>query len=616
MADTKDAEEDKKLTDAEPEVVKAEQESAQESTEPSEAKSKVDTKAWEENAKVAEEANKEKFGHIKNVFRGYWRKKKWTLPLTLLVIIAVVLGVPASRYKVLGLFLKQSFSINVVDKTTSKPISGVTLVLADKTAITNAAGTATLRVPVGPQKLAVSKKYYKATTSKVMVSLIGSNNLLQIHLVATGRQVPVTIADKITGKGLPNVAIAVLGTDTKTDKDGKAIIVLPTTATTQKANLQLAGYNAASATITVTDQVVTDNKFTLTPVGKLYFLSNLSGKIDVIKTNLDGTNRQTVLAGTGNEDPASTSLLASRDWKYLALLAKRDNGQPGIYLINTSDDTVTNIDSGSATASFTLVGWSNDTFVYEVSHSDINSWQSGGLVLKSYDAPSGKLFNIDQTQGEGTSASDYGSTSFSSVYILDNELVYVKNWYSGQFPNHLDGKSASLMSVQPDGSNKKSIQDFPIPAGSQYYSVALAPYEPHAVYVSVPGATSDAPNTYYEYQDAKLTQQTTVTADTFNKLYPTFLVSPSDKQTFWSDVRDNKNALFIGDADANNQKQIASLSDDTPYGWYTDNYVLVSKNGSELFIMPADGSGKAIKVTDYYKPQLTYRGYGGGYGGN
>jgi hypothetical protein len=43
--------------------------------------------------------------------------------------------------------------------------------------------------------------------------------------------------------------------------------------------------------------------------------------------------------------------------------------------------------------------------------------------------------------------------------------------------------------------------------------------------------------------------------------------------------------------------------------------VLVSKSGSELYITPADFGTKPLKVTDYHKPNVTFRGYGGGYGG-
>ncbi|HEX5447612.1 MAG TPA: hypothetical protein VFW90_00160, partial [Candidatus Saccharimonadales bacterium] len=92
-------------------------------------------------------------------------------------------------------------------------------------------------------------------------------------------------------------------------------------------------------------------------------------------------------------------------------------------------------------------------------------------------------------------------------------------------------------------------------------------------------------------------------------------LSPSGGQTFWSEQRDGKNTLFLGDGNAQNGKTIANLSDYSPYGWYTNNYLLVSKNSSELYVMAKSGSSSPVKISDYHKPQQTFYGYGGGYGG-
>jgi len=97
-----------------------------------------------------------------------------------------------------------------------------------------------------------------------------------------------------------------------------------------------------------------------------------------------------------------------------------------------------------------------------------------------------------------------------------------------------------------------------------------------------------------------------------------YLASPSGNSTFWSEPRDGKNSLFVGDQAGSNAKQIASLSDYQTYGWYSEDYLLASKNGSELYIFGSEGIKKesaALKITDYHKPVLNYPGYGGGYGG-
>jgi hypothetical protein len=136
--------------------------------------------------------------------------------------------------------------------------------------------------------------------------------------------------------------------------------------------------------------------------------------------------------------------------------------------------------------------------------------------------------------------------------------------------------------------------------------------EPSELYIYFQSGSSEY---FYDYEAGKITQDTTLTADKFYETsYATYLVSPSDNQTFWGDQRDGKNALFVGDEDGKNQKQIASLSGYKTYGWYTDDYLLVSKNSSELYVMSPTG-GTPLKITDYYKPAISYNGYGGGYGG-
>lgn len=566
---------------------------------------------WQRNAAEAQSANPEKFPRLKKFAEAYWERKKWTIPVSVIALLILLLSIPLTRYPLLGLAVKSDVPVAVIDSSTGQPVTDATVTAGGKTVKTDNHGHAIMHIKVGKHDIAVTKKYYKTYNATVFAGIFKTEPTT-VKAVATGRQVPITVVDFITGKPLENAVITASGSSAKTNKQGKATLVLPAKGTNEKATIKLNGYNDSPVNVLVTARVVTTNQFKITPAGKLYFLSNLSGKIDVVKTDLDGKNRKTVLAGTGTEDANSTSLLASRDWRYLALLSKRA-GKQGIYLINTTNDQTTNIDGGSDTASFTLVGWSNSTFVYEVSRSNVQSWQSGATALKSYDADGGKLYNIDQTQGEGTGYYDYASTSFSTVSLLNNELVYAKNW-GASGAGKLDGKSVSLLSVRPDGSNKKTVKDFPVPAGTPYYySVTPSQYAPTELYLQVYEDQTKA--TYYEYENGSVTQKSDVTDDTFGKAYPTYLLSPSGKQTFWSEIRDNKNSLFLGNSDGGSGKQIATLSGYTPYGWYTDNYLLVTKNGSELYVMAADGSKAPVKLTDYYKPQLSYKGYGGGYGG-
>jgi hypothetical protein len=536
-------------------------------------------------------------------------RNKWTWA-AIVVVLLVVFGLPMTRYKILGLVLKKSMTITVRDSKSGTPVSNAEVQLAGVTAKTDANGQASLKAGVGSHDLEISKQYYQTSGSHYFVGF-KSAAAPPVKLVATGRLVPIVIINKITGKPLKGVEIKVLDTTAKTDAQGQASVALPTTKATDAANLTLSGYNAAAVTVEVTDSVVKANSFALTPAGHIYFLSNQSGTIDIVKTNLDGSGRKTVLAGTGQEDQNTTSLLASRDWRYLVLKASRDSGQPALYLIDTSDDKVTQFDNSNA--DFNLIGWYGHDFIYDMTQSSLPNWQPGRQVLKSYDADNQQLNQLDQNQAQGD-ANNYSQQSFYNYYILNGVITYNTQWYVyGTGGGDTSGQTDTIRTIQPSGQGKKDYQSFPA-ATTGYIQAAL--YEPQAVYYAV---YTDGNNTpvYYSFEDQAVTAASIDDA-AFTKTYPTFLLSPSGNQTFWTELRDGQNSLFVGGADAQNPKQLASLSDYVPYGWYSDAYTLVSKNSSELYIMPATGlsaSQQPLKISDYYKPAQVYNGYGYGYGG-
>jgi len=251
---------------------------------------------------------------LKQLGGRYWAKKLFTIPATILVILGVLAAVPFTRYTLLGFALKEDVTVTVVDSKTNTPVSKATVVLDGHSTITGVAGRATLHARVGYRMLHVDKKYYQSYGQSRLVSFNKADNAITVKIVALGRLVPVTVLNKLTGKPVAGATVKALNADAVTAADGTATVALPADAALPQVSVSLAGYNTYVGTVTVTDQKVAANTFSVTPTGKLYFLSNLSGKIDVVKTDLDGSNRQTILAGTGNESLYNTTLLASRDW--------------------------------------------------------------------------------------------------------------------------------------------------------------------------------------------------------------------------------------------------------------------------------------------------------------
>ncbi|HSW65550.1 MAG TPA: hypothetical protein VLI54_00235 [Bacillota bacterium] len=531
-----------------------------------------------------------------------------TIPVAVVVLLAVLFAVPFTRYVLAGTVLRRSFAVAVVDQQTGKPVSSATITLEGKQAATNNQGIAKIRVNVGNATLLVSKTYYQSVSESVLVPIGSQKQPVRVKLKATGRQVPVTVINKITGKPVTNAVVKAAKTEVKTDAHGQAVMVLPADQASVAGTVSLGGYNTATIKVMVTSSVDPGNTFAVTPAGKLYFLSNKSGKIDVVKTDLDGQNRQTILAGTGNESANDTSLLASRDWKFLLLKASRDEaGKPKLYLLDTASDKLSTVDEGDAT--FSLIGWSGHTFVYWLERTNVQYYEPNHQAVKSFDADSSKLITLDQTQGEG----DQGHAiyqQYEQFIQIGNQLIYPVRWLGFSVP----GKTNVIRSIQVDGQNKKDLKSFDS-ATTGYIQAAL--YKPDEVYFQqyVYGGSKNA---YFEYEDGAIKAKTDLTDAQFNQPYPTFLLSPSGNQTFWSEQRDGKNALFVGDEKGEGGKQIATLSDYNIYGWFTDQYLLESKNSSELYILPAaglTGNQQPLKVSDYFKPVITYPGYGGGYGG-
>lgn len=538
-------------------------------------------------------------------------KNKWTWIITAIVLV-VLFALPITRYTVLGLFIKKSVTVQVLDSKTATPVSNASVKLGGASSKTDGNGKAAIKAGLGQSTLDVAKQYYQTSSTKYFVGFKSSS--ASVKLVATGRLVPIKVTNKVTGSPLPGAHITVLGTTAITDKNGQAVVAMPAQSNTQAVKLSATGYNLADVTVLVTDKTVVQNSFALTPAGQIYFLSNLSGKLDVVKANLDGTGRKVVYPGTGHEDKNSTSLLASRDWKFLVLKARREGNLPALYLIDTSNDKVTQFDNSDSNS--TLVGWYGHNFIYDLTKNNQTFWQAGRQTLKSYDADHAQLNQLDQNQAEGD-ANSYSYQTLNNYYIVNGAVAYDVQWSTGSTDGKtvdLSGKNDTIRSVQPNGNSKKDYQSFP--SGTiGFMQAALA--DPSTVYFAVPNKNYTSTN-FYAYQNQNVKPETDLDQNTFNQGYPTYLLSPTGSQTFWTDLRDGKNTLFIGDANAKNGKQIATLSEYSPYGWFTDSYTLVSKKSSELYIMPAGGlkaGQQPLKITDYYKPAQTFNGYGYGYGG-
>jgi hypothetical protein len=557
--------------------------------------------------------NEEDSGQDKPKSSKRWFKSKWFwLGLIVLAIIAV-LAVPQLRYKVLGLVVHKSVIITVDDSVTNTPVSDVTVTLGNQSGKTTSAGTVELSVPIGKATLVVAKQYYSEIKRNTTIELTGKTQFKPIELVATGRLVPIMIENTVSSQPLADALVQVAGTTARTTSSGEATIVLPTRATTYQAKVSLANYSTVMQNVTVTMSLIGTNIIHLTPTGKLFFLSDASGTIDVVKANLDGTGRQTILAGTGTENPNKTVLLAAKDWQYMVLQSQRSASQTGLYLIDGSTGKTTEFDNSSG--DFTLVGWYGHDFVYDVTLNSVPTSQSGHELVKVYDAETGQLLQLDSNQATGTNTS-YAFQSFYNFYIIGDNVIYDTQWNTA----HLGANAASASTLNdtiretPLGSGTKKDDESVPAAATSYIQTVLA--NPQTIYYSFTNSTTNA-ESYYEYDGTSVSSPTNLNQTTFTQSYPSYLFSPAGTKALWAEILDGATSLVVGNTSAQNPQTIAHLNGYTPYGWYGNNYILVVSSGN-LYIMPATGltsSQKPYLVSSIYQSGQTFNNIESSYGG-
>lgn len=569
--------------------------------------------AANEIVEVIDEKNtvkvKQKVGfHLRN-FVSTKKRKILVIIASVFVLATIIFAVPLTRYFVLSPFFKKDVTLKIIDSKTNKPVSNVTIKLDDIASQTDKDGQAVFKsVPVGEYKLRVTKQYYRDYTSSYIVPVLDTPETPSFNVEAVGRQIVVNIKNKITGDELSDVVVEAAGTKATTDSEGLATIILPPNDKVLKATLTKDGYNAVDIELKVDETIV--NNYAISPSGSIYYLSKATGKINIMKSSLDGSNATVAVAATGQESDYETSLLSSRDWQYSALSATRTDNKQRLYLISSNKDELSVIDEGDAT--FGLVGWSGHNFIYIVYRNGLSQWSGKREALKSYNADTRKVTILDETGGSGSNNYDYSQELFGGVYIMKDELVYLKSWYANNFNVLVSAnKVPTLYSVNPAGGAKKTIK-----SSTADKSVSMKLYEPQGLYLRI-----SAPSTFYEYEDGKIKDVDGISDSKFDSFYPTFLVSPSAKKTLWYEPRDGKNTIFVGNETGKDAQTVGNSSDYTPYGWYgqNDEYILLTKNGSELYISSStkvigENGYQPLKVTDYHKTR-TYPGYGYGYGG-
>lgn len=524
--------------------------------------------------------------------KKFWSTKKGkfiTIFSVIVIIAAVLLAIPTTRYGALGMVIKKNVKVMVTDSTTNKPISQADVTIDGKSATTSPSGeTDIAAVPVGQYTISVTKKYYKNDSTAITVPILSSPQTANISFVATGRQVQFKVANTLNTSAMLEKAVLTVGdTSAATDANGLATIVLPTGKPTLTGTLALDGYNAANVTVNVTEQSG-QNNFTLTPAGSVYFVSNQSGALDIMKSNLDGMGQAVLVKGTNNLQN-QMSFTVSKDQRYAAFYQDRaGSGTPQLYVIDTQSGSIKQVDSVTDANAY-VSGWAGHQLIYALYSNTIQEWNPGRFKIMSYNADSGKLATIDQTQPlNAGNQYNYTAEYLSTPNIVGGKLLYVQTWATNGFLT--PPGQAAIHIVNADGTGAQTLKTFD---AAQRSSAEQRPFAPNLVVVKI--SLNGGSSAYYQYDGSSLKASTVNDAQYYSQV-PTYYTSPDGTRTAWSEVRNGKNTILVADANANNSKAIADQTDDIMYAWYGNDYLLLTKN-NELDIVPATPTSGAAQIT-------------------
>ena len=191
---------------------------------------------------------------------------------------------------------------------------------------------------------------------------------------------------------------------------------------------------------------------------------------------------------------------------------------------------------------------------------------------------------------------------YSSILLTNDKIVFTRLWYNAVGGT---GTTDTINSMQTNGGDKKELYSFDASSGGFYGAVMYKPNKIYYYWLPRSGASQ-----YFAYENGTVKPTSAVSDQSFYS-YPTgYAESPSGKQVLWSEKRDSKNTIFVGDKNGENGKQMAALSNYSSLGWYTDDYLLLTndQHPGELYILPSGATSDkgALRITDYPAGTLGY----------
>lgn len=514
---------------------------------------------------------------VKQMFATWWENKpaRYGTLAAVVVLVGLAGAIPTSRYAVLNTAgVRVASSLTVLDNTTSLPLKNVSVTVGSATAKTNDDGVVRFNgLKLGSQQLTVKQLGFAPLNKKIVLGL-GSNPLGQFNLTAVGTQFKFMVTDYVSGQPLASAEASSGDANAQADDKGQIILTVgKLTGATLPVDLTASGYRTEHVDVSTT--ATTPTNVVMVTSRKEVFISKQSGHYDVYKVDVDGQNKQLLLAGTGLERPQITLVSHPTD-NLVALVSSRANNhdQDG-YLLDTL--TVINVDNGSTlqldqSEQIRIVSWIGDKLIYVKVKAGTSAGNSERYQLMSY---------------------DYGSTTRLQLATANNfaDIISAKGVLYYATANYYTPGQSQFVRVNPDNTGKQVLLN------SQVWSILRGSYSSFNLAGDYTGNTQN----WYSYQlgdsgTQKLSAQPT---DTNTDRY--YLDAIDNKRALWTDQRDGKGALLLYDDTSKKDTVLTEQSGLTyPLRWLDSRtviYRVVTPAETADYVLSLDG-GTSHKISD------------------
>lgn len=506
----------------------------------------------------------------KDGWHNWWAnpRKRYATIAVLAVLLAVVVFVGPVRAMVLNAFgVRSSVTVTVFDGASNLPLQNAVLSADGKSVKTNADGEATLKdVHLGVQQVQISKIAF--TTYKKDVDFgVRITDLGDVTLKPAGVQLTYVLVDYLSGKPIEGVELTSGESTAKSNKDGKAIITVQP-SDTKDIKITASGDGYRKDVLPVPTNLTATTTYKLVPANEAVFVSKESGKYDVYKMYVDGTDRQVLLPATGLENQAIVALPSPVGDKVAVASTRDDKRNKDGYLLTALN--IVDTDSGKTTnleyaEQITLLGWQGDTLVYSQTVAGTSAANPNRQKIIAYDLSTDKRFQLANAN-YFTSAQLVGGVVYYSVSSTD--------------PN----AKATFAKVSLDGSGKKTLYN------GQIWSMFRTDYNKFKF---------QTPDAWYDYTiGTSAPVKSNPSSDYTSRFY---VDSPDNKTSVWVDARDTKGVLTLYNvADAKDSELTTQKNLQSPVYWLNGTDVVYRVSGSSEvadYVISTNG-GQTHKVAD------------------